>query len=119
MTHSAQPTGSDRPADAAQPSGTARPTGRRTAGAFDIRTIIGSLLGIYGVVILVVGLVDTSQAELDRAGGANVNLYTGIGLVIVAVAFLLWARLRPTVVAEPPSEPDPGAAHAGPADRDA
>jgi hypothetical protein len=75
------------------------PGGRRhTAGAFDVRTIIGGLLGFFGVVLLIMGLVHDSGAEIDKAGGVNANLWTGIALLVVAVGFLLWARLRPVVV---------------------
>ncbi len=71
---------------------------RHQARAFDIRIVVASLLGLYGVVLVVVGLVGTSQAELDRADGMNVNLWTGIALVVAAGVFVAWARLRPVVV---------------------
>ena len=69
---------------------------RKTAGALDIRNIIGSLLGIYGIVLVVMGLV--GDPELVKTGGINANLYAGIGLAVVAALFLGWARLRPVVV---------------------
>ena len=37
-----------------------------------------------------------------RPGDVNANLWTGIGLVVFAVAFVVWARLRPVVVASSP-----------------
>ena len=70
------------------------------AGTFDIRTFIALLIGVYGVVLVVAGLVGTSETELDKADGLNVNLITGIGMVVVAAAFLAWARMRPVVVPE-------------------
>ena len=70
----------------------------QTAGLLDIRNIIGALLGIYGVTLLVVGLTGTSQADLAKADGVNVNLWTGIGLVVASAVFLIWARLRPILV---------------------
>ena len=70
------------------------------AGTFDIRTFIALLIGVYGVVLVVAGLVGTSETELDKADGLNVNLIAGIGMVVVAAAFLAWARLRPVVVPE-------------------
>ena len=75
------------------------------AGAFDIRVFIGALLGLYGVILLLTGLFGTSQEELDRAGGANVNLWTGIGLLLLAAFFIGWARLRPVVVPDDPDDP--------------
>lgn len=72
------------------------------AGAFDIRTFIASLIGVYGVVLVVVGLVATSAADLEKSDGLNINLLAGIGMVVVAAAFLLWAKMRPVVVPEHP-----------------
>lgn len=79
---------------------TAAPT--RRAGAFDIRAFIASLIGIYGLVLLVAGIIGPSDAELEKAGGMNINLYAGVGMIVVSAGFLLWARLRPVVVAQGP-----------------
>jgi hypothetical protein len=68
------------------------------AGAFDIRNFIAMLIGIYGVVLVIAGLIGPSEADLEKADGLNINLYAGIGMVVVAAGFLLWARLRPVVV---------------------
>ncbi len=73
------------------------------AGAFDIRNIIALLLGIYGLVLVVMGVF--ADPELGKTGGVNANLYAGIGMVVVAVAFVLWARLKPIVVSH--TTPDP------------
>lgn len=73
---------------------------KRRAGAFDIRTFIALLIGLYGVVLVLTGLLATSDKDLERAGGMNINLWAGIGMVVVAAAFVVWARLRPVVVPE-------------------
>jgi hypothetical protein len=70
------------------------------AGAFDIRTFIALLIGIYGVVLLIAGLIGPDTAELEKTDGMNINLYAGIGMLVVAAAFVAWARLRPVVVPE-------------------
>ncbi len=85
-------------------------TGVRRAGAFDIRVFIGSLLGIYGVVLTLTGLLGTSDADLEKADGLNVNLWTGLALLVVAGAFITWARIRPVVVPPEPGEKDEAAA---------
>ena len=72
--------------------------GKRHAGAFDIRTIIAMLIGLYGVVLVLAGLFGTTDADLERAGGMNINLNAGIGMAVVAALFVVWARLRPVVV---------------------
>jgi uncharacterized membrane protein YidH (DUF202 family) len=80
--------------------------GVRRAGAFDIRTFIGSLIGIYGVVLVIVGLVGTSDKQLAKSDNLNINLLAGIGMLVVAVFFLVWARLRPVVIPPHPEEAD-------------
>ncbi|KQZ89466.1 hypothetical protein ASD62_09275 [Phycicoccus sp. Root563] len=69
---------------------------KKTAGAFDIRNIIGSLLGLYGVILLLAGLF--ADKALDKTGGVNANLWTGIVLIVVSALFLGWARVKPIVV---------------------
>jgi hypothetical protein len=69
---------------------------RHTAGALDIRNVIGSLLGIYGVVLTVLGLVSDDSGE--QTGDLGANLWAGIALLVVSGSFLLWVRLRPIVV---------------------
>jgi hypothetical protein len=70
------------------------------AGAFDIRTFIALLIGIYGVVLVATGLFGTSEEALAKADGLNINLWAGLGMVVVAALFQIWARSRPVVVPE-------------------
>ena len=69
-------------------------TGSRMQRLFDLRYVIGALLGVYGVVLVIRGLLDGPE-QLARAAGTAINLWTGIGLLVVAVVFLVWARARP------------------------
>lgn len=73
---------------------------------FDIRTLVGALLACYGVVLVITGLVDNSAAADAETGGVNVNLWAGVGMIVVAVAFSVWARLRPVPVPPAASAPD-------------
>lgn len=77
------------------------------AGLFDIRRIIGALLGIYGVVLVVAGIVGTSSADVARSAGVNANLWSGVALLLVAAFFAVWAHLRPTVIQHPHDEEPP------------
>jgi Ca2+/Na+ antiporter len=77
---------------------------RHTAGALDIRNIIGGLLGVYGIILGLMGLF--GDEEGDKTGDVNANLWVGLGLLAVAAAFLIWARLRPVVVPDVGKEPD-------------
>jgi hypothetical protein len=74
------------------------------AGAFDIRNIIGALLGVYGVILTLAGLF-ADQAP-DKTGDVNANLWTGLALVAVAAVFIGWARLKPIVVPADVDRPD-------------
>ena len=66
------------------------------AGAFDIRNVIGALLGIYGVIMVVTGLV--SNEAPAKTGQLHADLWAGIVLLVVAVVFVVWARVRPVAV---------------------
>lgn len=79
-------------------------TTKKTAGAFDIRNFIGMLLGLYGIILTLMGLF--GDKELDKTGGVNANLWTGLALLAVAAAFIGWARLRPIVVPADVDRPD-------------
>jgi len=71
---------------------------RHTAGVFDIRTIIGLLLLVYGVIIGAMGLF--ADPNFDKTGGVNANLLAGGALLAVGAVFVLWARMRPIIVDE-------------------
>jgi hypothetical protein len=75
--------------EAAQPSRRAK-----RAGLFDLRRIIGGLLGLYSIVLTVMGLV-ASNATRTEAAGINIDLWTGLALLAAAGAFLAWLALRP------------------------
>ena len=68
------------------------------AGAFDIRLIIALLTGVYGAVLTVMGIGFTSDADIEKAAGVNINLWAGIGMVALAAAFAVWTWLRPLKV---------------------
>ncbi|MDX2681269.1 hypothetical protein [Streptomyces soliscabiei] len=65
------------------------------ARIFDLRRIIGGLFVVYGVIVTIAGLTD-SDAEIDKAQGININLWTGLGMLALGVFFLAWLKLRPT-----------------------
>ena len=73
---------------------------KRTVGIFDIRFIIGGLIGLYGVILTLLGLFGASDKELARGDGLNINLWAGLGMLAVGVSFIVWARLRPVIVPE-------------------
>jgi high-affinity Fe2+/Pb2+ permease len=85
---------------------------KHTAGAFDIRNFIGALLGLYGLILTLLGIF--GDKAYDRTGDVNANLYAGIVLLVMSAFFIVWARIKPIVVpahVEPvdddPSRPAP------------
>jgi len=74
------------------------PVRRHNAGILDIRNIIGALLGLYGLILLVMGIVSDDRGS--KAETINSNLWAGLILLVVAATFFLWARLRPVKVPE-------------------
>lgn len=72
--------------------------GKRKVGLFDIRFVIGGLIGIYGVLLTLLGLFHTSDKELARGDGVNINLWAGLGMLVFALLFAAWARWRPLIV---------------------
>jgi hypothetical protein len=92
------------------------PAVRRAANLFDLRRIIGGLFVVYGIVLAVLGLFD-SQEEIDKAAGVNINLWTGVGMLVFGLLMIIWALTRPlgTEIAEGtefPERPAPRGADA-------
>ncbi len=86
-----------------------QPTGRtdeeeieaaKAANRFDIRRLIGGLFVLYGTILTVMGIVGSSTVK-HKAAGINVDLWTGIGMLIFGALMIFWALYRPTVP-EPP-----------------
>ena len=49
----------------------------------DIRMVIGGLFLLYGVILLVAGVL-----------GEAVNLWTGLAMAVFGGAFVIWARVK-------------------------
>jgi hypothetical protein len=72
---------------------------------FDIRLLIGSLFTLYGLMLTLAGLF-TSDSDLKKAAGININLWLGIGMLLLGGFFLLWRYLSPQRVAPSTDQPD-------------
>jgi hypothetical protein len=72
----------------------------KAANRFDIRRIIGGLFALYGVILVLVGLAGSHQVK-TKAAGINVDLWTGLGMLVFAALMLFWAFSKPTAP-EPP-----------------
>ncbi len=68
---------------------------------FDLRSVIGLLFVIYGLVLTILAIVGTSEEDLAKAGGINLNLWTGLAMLVGGVIFYAWAFLKPPIPPEP------------------
>jgi hypothetical protein len=78
-----------------------QPTLSAAAKLFDIRLMIGGLFVVYGVLLSVAGFF-TSDAERAKAAGININLWLGVGMLVLGLLFLLWRRLDPLAATASP-----------------
>src|SRR2546429_9941061 len=77
------------------------------AKLFDLRVLIGGLFVVYGIMLTVAGFF-TSSKELVKTGNININLWMGLGMLVIPVFFLTWWRLPPLHRDEPqPDQPQP------------
>ena len=73
------------------------------AKLFDLRVLIGGLFAVYGVMLTVAGFF-TSADELAKASHININLWMGLGMLVIGAFFTTWWRLRP--LRRDPPQPD-------------
>ncbi|MFE2186907.1 hypothetical protein [Streptomyces sp. NPDC059455] len=83
------------------------------ARLFDVRRIIGGLFVIYGIIVLIAGFT-ASDADVRKASGININLWTGSCMLAVGLLFLLWMRLRPLSAPGAGPKPEPARPGGGP-----
>ncbi|MEQ3554363.1 hypothetical protein WIS52_28185 [Pseudonocardia nematodicida] len=91
--------------DTGDRAGADAPVSATATNLFDLRSVIALLFGVYGIVLLIMGLVSGNDPEnLAKTGGTNLNLDTGIGMLIIGALFVLWVYLRPLKVPVPAGE---------------
>ena len=76
-------------------SGTSKPS--VTDVLFDLRTVIGGLFLVYGLVCLIWGITSFTAADSQRTGGVNLNLWAGLGMLAVGAFFVTWSLRRPVL----------------------
>src|SRR4051795_9808890 len=67
---------------------------QRAANLFDLRRILAGLFFLYGAILTVLG-IGASDADIRKAAGININLWVGLGMLVLAELFLAWALWRP------------------------
>jgi hypothetical protein len=73
----------------------------RAANRFDIRRLIGGLFCLYAMILIALGLFGSHEVK-NKAAGVNVDLWTGIAMLVFGGLMIFWALSRP--VAPKPSE---------------
>jgi len=68
----------------------------RFANRFDIRRIIGAVFILYGVVLTITGIVGSEEVK-NKAAGINVNLWTGLAMLVFGALMIFWALARPVM----------------------
>jgi hypothetical protein len=74
----------------------------RAANRFDIRRLIGGVFLLYGLILLALGLFGSHEIK-NKAAGVNIDLWTGIGMLVFGALMVFWALSRPTMP-EPPEK---------------
>jgi hypothetical protein len=62
-----------------------------SSSLFDLRYLIGGLFTFYGVLLIVASFF----VSHIKSGDIDINLWLGLGMLILGLFFLIWARLRP------------------------
>ncbi len=66
----------------------------RLAKLFDLRSFIGALFVIFGILVTIPG-IGASKATIAKAADINLGLWVGIIMLVIGVLFLTWVLLKP------------------------
>ena len=69
----------------------------RSTRRFDLRRLIGGLFALYGVLLIVVGIVN-HDTDLVMTDGIAINTWTGAAMLVAAVVFFVWDHYSPVPV---------------------
>jgi hypothetical protein len=67
------------------------------AKLFDLRMFIGSLFVVFGIIVTLRGMT-ASQADIAKAAGINLSLWTGLIMLATGVVFVAWTLVAPPEV---------------------
>jgi xanthine/uracil/vitamin C permease (AzgA family) len=86
----------------------------RNANRFDLRRIIGGVFLVYSVILILVGIFGSEEVK-NKASGINVNLWTGLAMLVFGALMIAWALWRPVAPTPPAGGGErPGGVHGSP-----
>lgn len=71
----------------------------RDTRRFDLRRFLGGLFLVYGVLVTIMGIVNPA-ADRAPTGGIAINLWTGLGMLLAGIVFLVWDHFSPVPEAD-------------------
>lgn len=66
----------------------------------DLRAWISAMFFTFGIMLTVYGIFFVTDEDMAKGAGINLNLWTGVGMIVVAAAFAGWLLARPPEVGE-------------------
>jgi xanthine/uracil/vitamin C permease (AzgA family) len=66
----------------------------RLAKLFDLRSFVGALFVIFGVLVTIPG-ISASKATIDKSAGINLGLWVGAIMLVIGVFFVAWVLIKP------------------------
>jgi hypothetical protein len=66
----------------------------RNANRFDIRRLIGAVFLLYGLILTALGLFGSHHIK-NKAAGINIDLWTGLAMLVFGGLMIFWALARP------------------------
>ncbi|MFT3944952.1 MAG: hypothetical protein QM705_14170 [Ancrocorticia sp.] len=66
----------------------------------DLRTWIAAMFATFGTMLAVYGAFFATPEDIAKGAGINLNLWTGVGLLVVALLFAIWLLAKPSAVDE-------------------
>ncbi len=61
----------------------------------DLRAWVAAMFFVFGTMLAVYGAFFADGEDLAKAAGTNLDLWTGVGMIVFAAAFAVWLLARP------------------------
>ena len=55
---------------------------------------------VYGIVLTIMGIIGETPENIAKSGGLNLNLWTGLFMLVVGIIFYVWAFMKPPMPPE-------------------